>query len=83
MKLLLAAACISVIALTGYVIGGDYYSAKKLNRQAFHAECNEIASLRGDLSSVEASRVARVKKIAEDCAEYVRTGYYPHERWGS
>lgn len=79
MKLLIGAACIAIIALAVYLIGGDMLKSRAQNRQEFAASC-DLLLLDGqtldpaNMSESEKSR--RVRKISQ-CLDFLKTGKLP------
>lgn len=77
MKLLIGAACVSVIALAAYIIGGDYYGERTAKRAAFQRECDRLSALGGDTSGIAEKDRAKTLKAVDACIEWMKTGRYP------
>lgn len=80
MKILIGAACIAVIALAIYVIGGDYMASRASGKQTFSANCDALLEEVKDIDPNKLSSGERLKykQRLDDCANYLRTGKLPN-----
>ncbi|WP_438747661.1 hypothetical protein [Pararhizobium sp. O133] len=75
MKLLIAVACISVIALTVYVIGGDYITWMAQSDADMDRQCRQIAS---ESDTVDPSTMTEEEKrealdLAQRCIAWLKS----------
>ncbi len=80
MKVLVGAACIAVISLAIYVIGGDYMASRAAERQAFGADCRRfIEDNKGkSAANMSGGEKFRFEKRGNDCVTFLRTGRLPN-----
>lgn len=74
MRILIAAACLSVILLTVYVIGGDYISAKYAADEDFSRKCKEISSgsTEFDSTNMTVDQKRAALDLADKCLEKLK-----------
>ncbi len=74
MKFLIAAACLSVIVLTAYVIGGDYVSSGFSSDADLRRKCDEIIATGGnvDPSSMTEEQKRAALELARKCMDRLK-----------
>lgn len=79
MKILIGAACVAVIALAVYIIGGDYLRARQTTRQEFAMSCDQTLerAKATDPNSISGVEKKRISQALVDCSSFLRTGAMP------
>lgn len=79
MKALVGAACVAVIALAIYIIGGDFLQSRESARREYAAVCDQTLerAKATDPNSISSAEKKRISQGLLDCSTFMRTGKMP------
>lgn len=76
MKALVAAACICIIGVTGWLALDAYADYKAAQRYAIYSKCSPIWNGEPyDVAGRSKSELRLRKSLIDECIEYLKTGY--------